>query len=136
MAKKKSRAIIDVSVQSDQRGASNLGILTTILFLLAAIFVGFQSAPFYYSYYELKGLMQAQADKAGEFTDGQISENIRKAIKKLNIPVDSEELKINRYAGKVVIEIEYSEVLFIDFGGGYDYDLWEFEFKPRAESSL
>lgn len=136
MAKKKSRHINYLNPQSDERGASNLGILITILFLLAIIFVGFQCAPFYYSFYELKGLMQAQADKADEFTDGQILENITRAIKKLQIPVNPEELKINRYAGKIVIEINYSEMLYVDFGGGYDYDLWEFNFNPRAESAL
>lgn len=124
------------SVGMNQGGASRIGMLLMVLFLLVFIFVGFQSAPFYYSYYELKGLMQAQADRAEELNDGKIVENITNAIKKLNIPVSPEELRINRYSGKIVIEIQYSEVLFIDFGGGYDYDLWEFEFNPRAESAL
>lgn len=119
-----------------QTGASNLAILVFILCILAGVYVCSQVFPFYYSYYELKGLMESQAEKGGELKDGDIKRVLTKAIKKLDIPADPENLKINRYAGKIIIELKYSEVLFVDFGDGYDYDLWEFNFEPRAEKPL
>ena len=119
-----------------QKGANNIGILLFILFILSGVYVCSQVFPFYYSYYELKGLMESQAEKANEFKDGDIKRVLTRAIKKLDIPADPEELKINRFSGKIIIELKYSEVLFVDFGGGYDYDLWEFNFQPRAEKPL
>lgn len=121
---------------NSQCGASNVGILLFILTILAGVFVGFQVMPFYYSYYELQGLMQSQADKGSEFKDEEIKRVLKRALKKLDIPAEIEELKINRFAGRIVIELNYSEVLFVDFGGGYDYDLWEFHFNPRGEAPL
>lgn len=118
------------------KGASNLGILLFILFVLAGVYVCSQVFPFYYSYYELKGLMESQAEKGGELKDGDIKRVITRAIKKLEIPADPEELKINRFSGKIIIELKYSEMLYVDFGEGYDYDLWEFHFEPRAEKPL
>jgi hypothetical protein len=117
-----------------ERGIGSLGALLFVLLLVVAIFLGSQIIPFYYSFYEIQGLMQAQADKASELSDKEMYQNISQAIKRLNIPVDpKEDLKINRFNGKIVIELSYQEILYVDFGEGYDYDLWTFYFNPRGE---
>lgn len=127
---------MDRNKTRSQKGASNLGILLSLLFTFAGIFVAYQVLPFYYSFYELQGLMESQAEKASEFKDGEIIRVLTRTIKKLNIPADPENIRINRLSGRVIIELNYSEILFVDFGGGYDYDLWEFEFNPKAEKPL
>lgn len=120
--------------EENNQGFLSIGALLFILFVSAAVFLGSQIIPFYYSYFEIQGLMQAQADKASEFTDKEIYQTIRAEMKKLNIPADPEEdLKINRFNNKVVIELSYQEVLYVDFGNGHDYDLWTFDFNPRGE---
>ncbi len=119
-----------------QNGMSNIGILLFILLVLSGVYTSSQVIPFYYSYYELQGLMDSQAEKANEFKDGEIIRVLSKAIQKLDIPADPEDIRINRYAGSIVIEMNYSEIFFVDFGEGYDYNLWEFKFNPRAEKAL
>ncbi|HQH28163.1 MAG TPA: hypothetical protein PLP17_12255, partial [Oligoflexia bacterium] len=55
----------------DRRGASRLGWLLLILFIVSAVFAGSQIFPFYYYYYEIEGLMQSQAAKATVFSDAE-----------------------------------------------------------------
>lgn len=119
------------------RGMSRLGVLLFILLLVAGVFVGFQVLPFYYGYYEIEGLMQEQAKKASVFTDDEIRRNLLERIDKLELPIDSpEDLKINRFNDKITIDLEYQEVLYVDFGEDWDYDLWVFDFNPRAEAPV
>jgi hypothetical protein len=120
--------------RKSELGFGSLGSLFFLLIILAGVFVASQVIPFYYSYYEIKGLMQAQADVSSELSDRDIRRNISQEIKKLNLPVNPEEdLKINRVNGGIVIDLYYQEVLYVDFGNGYDYDLWTFTFNPRGE---
>jgi hypothetical protein len=118
----------------DDKGFGSLGVLLSVLFVVIAVFLGSQIIPFYYSFYEIQGLLQAQAEKSSELSDREILQTATQAIKRLNIPADPEEdLSIKRYNGKVVINLSYQEVLYVDFGNGYDYDLWTFNFNPRGE---
>jgi len=124
-------------IRTRENGVSNLGILLFVFFVLGGVYVSSQVFPFYYSFYELQGLMQAQADKASEFSDAEIKSNIAREIRKHGIPADpDEDIMINRFSGKIVIECSYEEVFYVDFGDGYDYDLWTFQFNPRGESRL
>ncbi len=118
-------------------GINRLGVLLFTLLIAACVFVGYQVFPFYYYFYEIQGLMDAQALKASEFTDEEIRRNLMEKIKKLEIPLeDPEDLKINRYDGKISIEFEYDEVLYIELGEDKTYDIHTFEFHPRAERPL
>lgn len=128
---------------SSEAGINRLGVLVFGLVIASAVFVGYHVFPFYYDYWEIQGLMQAQADKASIFQDAEIRKNILERIKKLEIPVeDPEKLKINRYDGKILIEMDYDEVLFIDLGmftkSGEENikDLHVFHFHPYAEARI
>ncbi len=78
--------------------------------------------------------MEAQATKASVFTDAQISKELFRHIKKLEIPIDDpDQLKINRFEGKILIQLQYQEVLSIDLGEDRIYDLWVFPFDARVE---
>lgn len=118
-------------------GMSRLGVLILVLIIAAGVFVGSQVFPFFYYYYELEGLMQAQAEKASEFSDEEIRKTVIQKIKKLEIPFDDpDDVKINRFDGKIVIEYAYSEVLFLEIDEDHSYDLYTFHFHPRAEMPL
>ena len=122
--------------EKNNSGMSRLGTLILILLISAGVFVGYHVFPFYYYYYEIQGLMEAQADKATIFTDSEIRKNLMERIKKLELPIDDpEDLHINRFDGKIVIEMKYEEVLFIDYGEK-TYNLYVFEFNPHAERVL
>ncbi len=119
-----------------EKGASNLSYMLTILVLLAGIFSASQILPFYYSYYELLGEMEAKAVNGREVSDQQIIEGVNNVIRKNNLPADIDSLKINRLDDKIIISLDYEEVFFVDFGSGYDYDLWVFKFSPRVEKNI
>ena len=122
---------------TSSRGMGMLGYLLLILLVVAAVFVGMQVIPFYYSYFEVRGLMEAQAAKAVDFSDDQIRGELLRMIKKQGIPIDKDEdLKINRFNGRIAIDLEYSELLYVTLPNGDAYDLWEFKFHPHAEHYL
>ncbi len=119
-----------------EAGFLSFGPLLFILLVLVTVFSSFKIIPFYYSYYELQNLFQAQAEVATISKDSEIIDIIDRAMKKLEVPADVKDLRIRRESGKIIIELSYSEVFFIDFGEGYDYDIWEFDFKPRGEARI
>lgn len=120
----------------DDRGLSRLGILILLLLVAAVVYAGSQVFPYFYNFYELQGLMEAQAEKASEFTDDEIRKSLVARMKKLDIPYEADLLKINRFDGKIVIEYEYSEVLYFDLDEDHAYDLHTFDFHPRAERQI
>lgn len=120
-----------------EKGMSKLGYLLLVLLIALTVLVGSQVFPFYYYFYELQGLMESQAAKASVFTDQEIRQELMRKIKKLEIPIsDPDDLKINRFSGKITIDLSYSETLYIDLGEDRVYDLWEFKFNPHAEHAL
>lgn len=124
------------SIAAGAAGLSRLGTLILIFLLLSSVFVGYQVFPFYYYYLEIEGLMRAQADKASIFSDDEIRRNLMEKIEKLEIPIsEPDDLKINRFDGKITIDLEYEEVLFLDLGEK-TYDLHVFEFKPHVEQPI
>jgi len=117
-----------------EKGISRIGVLFFVFLVAACVFVGNQVLPFYYYYYEIQGLFETQAAKASVFSDREIRKVLRKKIKHLEIPMDDlENLKISRFSGKITIELEYNEVLYIDLGDDRVYDLWVFRFHPFVE---
>ena len=127
-------------MNNKRKSHSGLGRLTTLILILlvsAGVYVGFQVIPFYYYYNELLGQMDEQAKKASLFRDQQIRKTLLKFIDDLEIPIDDpDDLKINRFNNKIVIELEYNEVLYIDLGEDRVYDLHVFHFHPRVEQDL
>ena len=120
----------------EQKGGGRLGTLITILVLAAGVWASFQVMPFWLNYSELKNLMEAQAAKASVFSDHQIRKNILGKIKELELPIDDpDDVKINRFDGRIVIETEYEEVLFLDLGEK-TYDIYVFKFHPVVEHRL
>ena len=117
-----------------ERGVTRLGMIFFGSIVFCVGWVAYNVIPFYYSYYELLGQMDAQAVKASLFTDVQITQELMRWVKKLGIPIDRpDELKINRFEGKIVMEMNYDEVLSADLGEDRIYDLWVFHFNPRVE---
>lgn len=119
------------------KGLSYFGAIVTILLCGIGYYLGSQLLSIYYSYFELRGLMEAQAAKATVLRDDQIRRNIFKEIQRLEIPIqNAEEIGITRVEGKIIIEVNYSEIVFVDFGETINYDLYEFKFNPVVEHFL
>ena len=117
-------------------GLSRLGVLIFVLLIVCTVFVCYQVFPFYYYYWEIEGLMQSQAVKAYDFSDVEIRKNIMERVRKLEIPLDDDDdLQINRFDGKIVIDMQYDEVLFLDWGDK-TYDIHVFHFNPHVEQAV
>ncbi len=118
-------------------GVSRLGVLLFVLFIVACVWAGSQVFPFYYYYWEIVGLMESQAAKAQEFSDWQIRNTLIKKIRELEIPLqDEDNLKINRFNNKIVIEFEYEEVLLLELDDEHIYEVYVFQFHPHVEHDL
>ena len=116
-----------------ENGFVSLGTLIGLLLFGGAIWVLFKVLPFFYYAEELRGFMEAQAEKNQVLTDEEMRRTLLRKIRELQIPIDDpEDLKVNRFNGNIVIEVKYSEVLFIDIGDK-TYDLYVFNFHPRVE---
>lgn len=121
---------------ADDSGLGRIGLLLVLLVLGAVVFVSAQVFPFYYNYYEIQGLMEAQVAKASEFSDEEIRRNLWERVQKLDIPLgEADEIKISRFNGKINIEFDYQEVLTFEWGEKV-YELYIFDFSPQAEKAL
>lgn len=121
-------------ISDRETGMSRTVVLIWILILVSGLYAGFQLVPFFYYEQEIQSLMEAQASKASVLPDRKIRKTLLKKIRQLELPINSEEdLKINRFDDKIIIELEYDEVLYVDFGEDRSYDLWVFHMHPRVE---
>lgn len=121
---------------ADESGLGRLSLLLLLFVLGSVVFVSAQVFPFYYNYYEIQGLMEAQVAKGAEFSDEEIRRSLWERIQKLDIPLsEADEIKISRYNGKINIEFDYQEVLTLEIGEQL-YDLYTFDFSPQAERTL
>ena len=122
--------LIKVNTQS---GISRPGLLFILAIIGGAVYVGSKVFPFYYNYYELVGLMDAQARVASENSDVKIREVLMIKIKELNIPINADyDLQINRSGNVMSIYLAYTEELWVPLGKK-DYKLWEFPFVAQIE---
>lgn len=118
-------------------GIGQLALLILVLLFTCVFYAAYHIVPFFYYYYEIKGEMDSQARKAQLNNDEKLRKYLLKKIHNLQLPIESEDdLHINRSAGKLIIELKYEEVFYVDFGGEYVYDLYVFKFNPRVERRL
>ena len=117
---------------SGEKGASKAGVLLLLLVGGVFLYFGYQTLTFYISYYDLIGHMEAQAQRADEKSDAEIRTYLEEQINGLGIPADAKELRINRRGRNIEIGLDYDEVLTLDLGDDYYYELWFFEFSPRV----
>jgi hypothetical protein len=119
-----------------QSGISQVGMLLTVLILGVLTYVGMQVVPFYIYYFEIEGHFEAQANLAAAKTDKEIRTYLEEQIRKMNLPVESQDLIIKRSGKNILIEMLYEEILVLDLGEDKVYDLWTFEFHPKIEKQI
>lgn len=115
--------------------ARGIGKLTLLVFgtiIGVAVYCGFQIIPFYYYYFELLNQMESAIRVASTNSDEEIRQKLMYHIKKMQMPIEPEDLKIYRYDGKMKISMQYDEVFFITWEDK-DYDLHTFHFDATVE---
>lgn len=119
---------------------NNAGVskITVIVFgtLAAAVgYAGYCILPFYYCYYEMQNQMEQAIRVASTYTDSELRDKLVYHIKKLELPVSPEALKIEREPGFMRISLPYEEVFYITWKDK-DYDLHTFQFNAYAEGAF
>lgn len=140
--KEKKQATKNKKSQSKKQQATpklasqvGMGKLTALVFgaiLAVAIFVGYNVLPFYYCYYEIQNQMDQAIKVASTYTDKELREKLWYHIKKLEIPVEEEDLKIERDSGVMRISLPYQEIFYVTYKDK-DYDIHTFNFHAYAE---
>lgn len=124
-----------MQIEKMERGITKLGLLITIGIIVLVGNLGLKVANFYYSYYELEGLMEFQARKSKVFSDNEMKRTIFTRVWEVGVPLDGpDDIHINRVGNKTIIETSYNEVLDIEIAGK-SYDLHVFPFHLRVEAT-
>ena len=114
-------------------GKLTLAVFGTVTAVL--VYSAYEIGPFFYDYMELENQMQSVIRVAGEYTDAEIRQKLLYHIKKMEIPADPEQLRIERYANSMKISLPYQEVFYVTYRGK-DYDLYTFKFNAAAEGNF
>ena len=121
-------------VTSLQRGVGKITLLVFTVILAALIYSGYKILPFYYCFFEITNQFEQVIRVASEYSDKEIREKLWYHIKKLELPVEPDDLKIERQAGRMRISMSYEEVFYVTWDGK-DYDIYKFPFQAYAEGS-
>jgi hypothetical protein len=122
-------------ISQQQCGASTL---TTVVFgtLVAAVaFVAYNVLPFYYYYFDLKNQFKQVIKVASVDTDEEIRRKIMVFIKQYGVPIDPEDLRIERYDSTMKISLKYTEIFYVTFRGK-DYTIHKFDFDATSEGAF
>ncbi|MDC0358812.1 DUF4845 domain-containing protein, partial [Oligoflexia bacterium] len=98
--------------------ARGAGKITTLVFgtlIIVTLYCTYYIAPFYYYYYELQNQFITVIRVASTHTDQEIRQKLMYHLKKMQIPMDPEDLKIEREDRTMRISLEYQEVFYITF---------------------
>ncbi len=122
-------------IAREQRGASTL---TTVVFgalLAVVVFVAYNVLPFYYYYFDLKNQFQQVIRVASVDTDEEIRRKIMVFIKQYGVPIDPEDLRIERYDDTMKISLKYTEIFYVTFRGK-EYTIHKFNFDATTEGKF
>lgn len=93
----------------DSEGKGFLGCIAVIVLIAAMIFIGVKLGPIYYSNYQFEEALKTVTSRAGArfISNEKIIEDILSLAGEKNINLKEENIKIERYAGQVHIEVRY-----------------------------
>ncbi len=94
--------------ESDGKGL--IGCVFSIALLLAAVFIGITLGPIYYSNYTFESEVKTEVSRAGaRIVDNEtIIRNITELAKRNEIRIQRKDIRVDRYAGQVHVDLQYS----------------------------
>jgi hypothetical protein len=98
-----------------ERGEGNFGCLVGLVLLAIAIFIAYKMIPVKVKNAELRQVVTDEAKAAGTHKDDQILKAILAKAEENNLPVTEENVKINRAANEISVDVEY--VVPVQFPG-------------------
>jgi len=118
-----------------RQGAAKITLMVFGTILAVAIFCAYHILPFYYYYFELQEHFHSLVRVASVHTDQELRVKIRDYLRRMDIPAVVDDVKIERAAGRILIELRYEEVFFVTFRGE-EHDLHTFKFHVKAEGEV
>ncbi|HEV2720868.1 MAG TPA: hypothetical protein VG323_12675 [Thermoanaerobaculia bacterium] len=98
-----------------ERGEGNVGCLFGLIILAIAVFIAYKMVPVKVKAADLKQTITDEAKMAGQHRDDLIMKAILAKARENRLPVTEDNVKINRQAGEITVEVEYD--VPIDFPG-------------------
>jgi hypothetical protein len=117
------------------RGASKLTLLVFGLILWALGYAAYHIVPFFYYYYDLKNQFKQVIKVAALESDEEIRRKLMTFIKQYQIPVDPEDLRIERLDDTMRISLKYQEIFYVTFREK-DYTLHTFDFDATTQGKF
>ncbi len=114
----------------NQRGASNIGCIFSLLIFVAAIYYGINIGKVWFRYFQLKDEMDVSARMAPGLTDPTIRHRLESKATELGLPDEAKKFTISRAGHTFTVSSEYSEHVSLPF---FDHI---FIFKPSAVEPL
>ncbi|MHB0969141.1 MAG: hypothetical protein ACYC7A_00900 [Thermoanaerobaculia bacterium] len=111
-------------------GEGQAGCVFGLIILLIAVFIAYKMIPVKVKAAEMRQTVVDSSKSAGNLNDGQIMNRITSKAKDLELPVSEKNVKLNRAANKIKIEVEY--VVPVEFPG-YTY---QWKFNHTAENPI
>jgi len=127
--------------QSSSNGVfsqAGLGKLTILIFgsiAAVVIYCAYHIMPFYYYYYELQNQMLSLTRVASTHTDGEIRDKLMYHIRKMELPIGPDELRISREGQRIRMSVKYQEVFYVTFRGE-EYDIHTFPFEVYVDEEF
>ncbi|HVT04065.1 MAG TPA: hypothetical protein VHL58_11910 [Thermoanaerobaculia bacterium] len=108
--------------KKSESGEGKGGCIFGLILLVAAIFIAYKLIPVKVRASELRQTTEDAAKSAGSMNESQIRNMIIHKGRELELPVDEEQVKVNKTSERVVIDVSYT--VPVQFPG-YLY-LWHF----------
>lgn len=106
-----------------QRGEGRAGCIFWVFVLLITALIGFKVVPVKYRNSQIYDFMYEQAKYAQQARPERIRKDVLRRARELKIPLDPKKLVIKRQGGRILLQMEYEEVLEFP---GYTYT-WHFK---------
>jgi len=94
----------------DSEGKGLFGCVVLLVVFIAAVFVIAKLAPLYYANYSLETEVKTEVSRAGahSFSDETVIKDILDLAKRNEVPLQKENITIQRSAGQIHIKVVYS----------------------------
>lgn len=130
---------INDGVLSPLHGDNEAGVgkITIVIFGLltaAVVYSAYNIFPFFYDYYELRNQMESLARVASTQTDQELRQKLFYHIKKMELPLDPEDVRISRNDGRVQMQAQYDEIFSVPFQDKY-YEIYVFHFDAYIDEA-
>ena len=113
-------------------GLGNFTLIFALLLVTAFSYTAYHVGSYYYYFYEIQNQISAAVRVAGTDNDSVLRRKLWYHIKKMDIPVIAEDLRIDRYSNTIKIWLPYTEVFSVPWKGK-KHVIHKFHFNAHAE---